>query len=193
MKTKYFLLCVVAILLFSLSGCAGNGSTERSYVREGVDLGYITRVAVLPFANNTRDTFSAQRVRDITTTQILAMGLFDVVDKGVVDSAMREMGISDNTPLDVPLVSRLGQRLGVEGFIVGEVNDIGENRQGSFSYTEASFTLQLLDSETAQVLWRSSDGLDGYSLADRLFGLEPMDTFEVTVNLLRRMLATIPK
>lgn len=183
----------MAALLFSLGGCAVNGTTSRSFVRENVDFGYVTKVAVLPFDNNTSDNFADQRVRDITATQILAMGLFDVVDMGVVDSALREMAISRNTPLDVPLARRLGQRLGVQGFIIGAVNTIGENRQGSFSYTQASFTLQLLDSESAQVLWRCSDSLDGYSIADRLFGLEPMDTFQVTVNLLRRMLATIPK
>jgi TolB-like protein len=193
MKTQFFLPVVIAFFLFCLTGCAGGGPAGKSYVREGVDLGYITRVAVLPFENNTQDDFAGQRVRDITTTQILAMGLFDVVDKGVVDSAMREMAIGRDTPLDVPLARRLGQRLEVQAFILGSVNSIGENRQGSFAYSQVSLTLELLESDSAQVLWRSSDALSGYSLMDRLFGLAPMDTFQVTVKLIRRMLNTIPK
>ncbi|MDW7772477.1 MAG: hypothetical protein SCH71_06245 [Desulfobulbaceae bacterium] len=187
------LFIVAAALLLSLNGCADSGANDRSFVREGVDLGYVTRVAVLPFENNTQDDFAAQRVRDIAATQILAMGMFDVVDKGIVDSAMREMAIATDTPLDVPLAKRLGQRLGVEGFIIGTVNSMGENRQGSFAFAEVSLTMQLLDSESAQVLWRNSDAFSGYSLMDRLFGLAPMDTFQVTVNLIRRMLATVPK
>ncbi len=176
-----------------MHGCAGTGSAPQTFVRENVDLGYITRVAVLPFANNTQDDFAAQRIRDITSTRILAMGIFDVVDRGVVDSGLREMAIDKDTPLDVPVVKLLGQRLGVQAFVYGTVNGIGENRQGSFTYPQVALTLELIDSESAQVLWRNSDTNSGYSLADRLFGLAPLDAFQVTVNLLNSMLATIPK
>jgi len=193
MKTEYLLVIFAAAFLITLGGCAGNGTDSRSFVREGVDLAYIKKVAVLPFVNNTTDDFAAQRVRDIASTQILAMGLFDVLDKGIVDSALRELAIDRDTPLDVPLVKQLGRRLDVQGFILGEVNSIGENRQGSFAYSVASLTLQLMDADTAQVLWRDSDSYNGYSTWDRLFGLEPMDPFQVTVHLLRQMLATIPK
>ncbi|HFQ88616.1 MAG TPA: hypothetical protein ENK27_00950 [Desulfobulbus sp.] len=182
---------LLAILL--VQGCAGPGTASRTFVRKNVDLAYVTRVAVLPFTNNTQDDFAAQRIRDITATQIMAMGIFDVVDRGIVDSALREMAIDKDTPLDVPVVKRLGKRLGVQAFVLGTVNSIGENRRGSFSYPEVSLTLELLDSDSAQVLWRCSDTLSGYSLADRLFGLAPRDAFQITVDLLQRMLATIPK
>lgn len=194
MKTQFFLLFVCAAFLVTLNGCADTATNATSFVREGVDFGYITKVGVLPFENNTEDKFAGEKVRDIVATQILVVGQFDVVDKGVVDSAMREMGIGKETPLDVPLSMRLGQRLGVQGFISGSVNSLGSNRQGgSFTYSEASITLKLLDSESAQVLWRDSDSLNGYSLMDRLFGLEPMDVFQITVNLVHRMLETIPR
>ncbi len=183
----------VLLLLLLLQACAGTDIASRTYVRKDVDLAYVTRVAVLPFANNTKDDFAAQRIRDITATQLLAMGIFDVVDRGVVDSALREMAIDKDTPLDVPVVKRLGKRLGVQAFVLGTVNSIGENRRGSFTYPEVSLTLELLDSDSAQVLWRCSETLSGYSLADRLFGLAPLDAFQITVDLLQRMLATIPK
>lgn len=192
MKTQFLLFFVAAACILTLNGCAG-GSKGQTFVREGVDIGYVNKVAVLPFANNTDDDFAAQRIRNITATEILAMELFDVVDQGIVDSALREMAINRDTPLDEPLIRRLGQRLGVQGFIIGEVNGLGENRQAAFVYTEVSLTLQLLDSESAQALWRNSDSLSGYSLTDRLFGLAPMDSFQVTVSLLKRMLSTIPK
>ncbi len=185
--------CAIFLVLLLLQGCADTGTASRTFVRENVDLAYVTRVAVLPFANNTQDDFAAQRIRDITATQILAMGIFDVVDRGIVDSALREMAIDKDTPLDVPVVKRLGKRLGVQAFVLGTVNSVGENRRGSFTYPEVSLTLELLDSDSAQVLWRCSDTLSGYSLADRLFGLAPLDAFQITVDLLQLMLATIPK
>lgn len=190
---KLILLTVTIALSLTLLGCSPKSPSSQTYLRENVDISYITKVAILPFANNTQDEYASKRILDITTTQIMAMGIFDVVDQGLVNSALQEMGIDPSTPLDVPLVKRLAQRLNVQSFITGTVNSIGDNRQGSFSYPEMSFTLQLLDGESALILWRSSDTMNGYSLSDRLFGLDPMDSFQITVNLLHAMLSTIPR
>lgn len=192
MKT---ITCIILLTLSLLTsyGCSSKGSSAQTYLREGIDLSYVTRVAILPFENNTQDEYASKRIRDVTATQIMAMGIFDVADKGVVDSALNEMGIDPTTPLDAPLVKRLTQRLNVQSLVIGTVNNIGQSRQGSFSYPEMSLTLQLLDGESALILWRTSDTLSGYSLSDRLFGLDPMDAFEITVELLNNMLSTIPK
>ncbi|MBU1138638.1 MAG: hypothetical protein KKA76_06650 [Proteobacteria bacterium] len=192
MKT---ITCIIILSIFLLTsyGCSSKGSSTQTYLREGIDLSYVTRVAILPFENNTQDEYASKRIRDITATQVMAMGIFDVADKGVVDSALSEMGIDPSTPLDAPLVKRLAQRLNVQSLIIGTVNNIGESRQGSFSYPEMSLTLQLLDGESSLILWRTSDTLSGYSLSDRLFGLDPMDSFQITVELLNNMLSTIPK
>ncbi len=192
MKNSTILILLI-FTLFIISSCGFNTPATQTFLREGVDMNFINRVAILPFENNTQDEFAGPRIRDITATQIMAMGIFDVVDKGVVDSALAEMGIEKSTPLDVPLVKRLAQRLNVESFVIGTINSIGESSQGSFKYPEMSFTLQLLDGDSALILWRTSDTLSGYSLSDRLFGLDPMDAFQITVKLLDNMLSTIPK
>ena len=192
MKIFPTLQLIIFIVLVS-SGCTSKEPVGTTFVREDVDLTYITKVAVLPFVNNTKDEFSGQRIRDITSTQILAMGIFDVIGRGAVDSGLMEMAIDQDTPMDVQLTKKLGQRLGVEGFIQGTVNGVGEQRRGSFNYTEVSLTLELVDAESGLVLWRNSDTLSGYSLTDRLFGLDPLDAFQVTVDLLKKMLATIPR
>lgn len=193
MKTRLLHTTLLIILLLTSYGCSSIGPSTQTYLREDVDLSYITRVAILPFENNTQDEYASHRIRDITATQVMASGIFDVVDKGVVDSALRELGIDPSTPLDVPLVKRLAQRLNVQSFVIGTVNHTGENRQGSFSYPEMSLTLQLLDGESALILWRTSDTMSGYSLSDRLFGLDPLDDFQITVKLLDAMLSTIPQ
>ena len=190
-KLLIFPLVFIALLL--CGGCSTKNPVATTYVRQDVDLTYITKVAVLPFVNNTNDDFSGERIRDIASTQILAMNIFDVIGRGVVDSGLREMAITADTPLDVQPTKRLGKRLEVQGFILGTVNGVGEQRRGSFNYTEVSLTLELIDAESALVLWRNSDTLSGYSLTDRLFGLAPLDAFQVTVDLLRKILATIPR
>ncbi|MFA7453612.1 MAG: GNA1162 family protein [Desulfobulbaceae bacterium] len=185
-------IVAVVIPLLAAAGC-GAKKTETSYAREEVDLAYVARVAVLPFQNNTPDNFAALRIRDITTTQILALGLFDVVEKGVVDSVLQEMAIDQNRPIDSLLLKKLGNRLEVNAFVHGSVDDIVQVSQGAFSYPQVSLTLRLIDSETSMVLWQSSAHRTGYSLIDRLFDLDPQDSYEITIALIRDMLRTIPK
>ncbi len=189
---QFQVLALAVIILMSLPGCAAR-QDESTFVRQKTDLRYVKKVAVLPFTNNTGDKFAARRIRDITTTQILSMGIFDVVDKGIVDSALQEMAVGKDKPMGTPILKRLGQRLGVQAFIDGTVNDIGSNKAGSFSYPEVSLTLKLVDSESAEVLWQSSAHRNGYSVWERLFGLDPQDSFQLALVLTRDMLATIPR
>ena len=185
-------LAVIAITILSMYGCATRQDVA-TFVRQETDLAYVTKVAVLPFQNGTDDKFAPQRVRDLTITQILSMEIFDVVDRGVVDSTLREMAIDKTMQINTPILKRLGQRLGVQAFIHGVVESIGANRSGAFSYPEVSLTMKLIDAETSMVLWQSSAHKNGYSLWDRLFGLDPQDGFQLTLNLTQEMLLTIPK
>ncbi len=181
----------VAGMVLSVYGC-GAKTTTKTFLREEVDLSYITRIAVLPLENHTKNDFAAERIRDIITTQILAMKLFDVVDKGIVDSALRELAIEPGMSIDTPVLKRLGQRLNVQAFLLGAVEQMGESRKGASVYPEVSLTLRLVDSKASLVLWRASGHRSGYSVWDRLFGLAPKDTFEVSLALVHDMLSTIP-
>ena len=186
------IFAVAAITVLLLYGC-GARQNDATFVRQETDFGFVTRVAVLPFENDTDDQFAAQRIRDITMTQILSMGIFDVVDKGVVDSTLREMAIDKDKPINSPILKRLGQRLGVQAFIHGAVANLGGGRSGAFSYPEVSLTMKLIDSESSLVLWQSSAHRNGYSVWQRLFDLDPQDGFQLSLALTRDMLATIPK
>ena len=186
-----YIIAASALLVF-VASCAPT-NTNSTFNRENTDLAYVTKIAVLPFENNTRDDFAASRIRGIVTTEILSQGLFDVVERGVVDSTLKEMAIDRADPINSPVLKRLGQRLGVQAFVHGSVDDIAEHSQGAFSYPEVSLTLRLIDSDQSLVLWQSSAHKSGYSLMDRLFDLDPQDGFEVTLALIQNMLSTIPK
>ncbi|MHB8810046.1 MAG: CsgG/HfaB family protein [Desulfobulbaceae bacterium] len=187
---KNLLILVTAV--FILCGCGGKQPESAIFTREGLDLAYVTKVAVLPFENLTADEFVGRRVRDIAFTEILASKKFEVVDKGVVDAVLREMAISGTEALDAPVLKILGKRLGVNAFLSGTVNNI-EGGGGALSYPEVSITMHLIDSETAQVLWRSTAYRNGYSVMNRMFDLDPQDEFEVTLSLLKDMISSIPK
>lgn len=176
-----FLLCVV----FGLSGC-GSSSLIKSFTRENASFGHIETVAVLPFEGGG----GAKRIREFTMTQLLASGIFDVADKGRVDNILRREVISEGEPLDAATVKRLGQRLKVQALILGSVQEKTDNR-GAAVFPEIVMTLRLIDCETNTLLWQASGRGTGYSLADRLFGMAPRDSFEVTMDLLRDLFATM--
>ena len=187
---KLSYLIVLTSLLIMVS-CAGTGPIQ-SYVRGDVDLGYVERVAVLPFENNSKDPYVAERVRDIVSTQILAAGLFDVVDKGLVDSALRDEAVDmKKAPMDEALLQRLGQRLGVQAFFFGTVDHYDLVQREGGAYPELALTFRLLDAGSGMVIWQASATRTGDSFGKRILGLTTDDTFAVSLKLVGAMLATV--
>ena len=188
---KGFLAGLLVLVTLMSIGC-GTKTASDYYVRPDVELGFIKRIAVLPFQNNSSDEFAAERLREVVITQVMSMGIFDVVDKGIVDSVLREEAVEPGTPIDKLTLKRLGQRLNVQAFMLGSVDQAGENRRGSFSYPELSLALRLVEAKTGMVLWRASGHGSGYSTWGRLFGLAPEDSYQVGVGVVKEMLSSIP-
>ena len=191
MKSMAFFASILFIS-FLVSGCAGTSQVQH-FLREEIALDFIKRVAVLPLQNNTKEQFAAELARDVVTTQVLALGVFDVVDNGIVDSVLREEGIKPNAPLSLVSLKRIGKRLGVQAVIFGGVDLSGDRRQGSIVFPEMALTLNLVETSSAVVLWQASGHQDGSSMIGRLFGLKPTDSFKIALNLTHDILSTIPR
>ncbi len=188
---KRFSLLALAMGFLFVLGCGG----ARYYVKEGAEISYVEKVAVLPFQNNTNEKHAGERMRDLVSTEILAMGLFEVVDKGVVDSALREEGVvlreRGSVDLDKNTYRRLAKVLGVQAFVVGSVDQYDEARRGSYSSPVVSLTLKLIDAQTGTILWQASGAESGYSAWKRLMGLSPKDMTEVSMDLVEKLLSTL--
>ena len=178
---------LLAGLLLSLAGC-GSSTATKAFMREGASLAHIQTVVVLPYEDIGGG--GEKRIRELTMTQLLSSGMFDVVDKGRVDSLLRDEAIEPGAPFDEATLRRLGQRLNAQGFILGSVEQTSESR-GSSVYPEIVLTLRLIDSETGTLLWQASGRGSGYTLSDRLFGFAPKNSFQVTLELLTRLLKTL--
>jgi TolB-like protein len=172
---KRNVILVILCMLFAFPGCAKKA--PQTFLRPEFNLEYLRKVAVLPFEDNAENPSMATRCRQITITQILSSGLFDAVDKMQVDSVLRDEAVQPGTPINATTLRRLGQLLGVQGFLVGSL--------------DITLTLRLIDSESGLVLWQASGRDSGYSWWDRLFGLGGKDSFQVTQELIRRLLRTI--
>ena len=146
---------------------------------------------MLPFQNFTTDQHVFERTRDIATTQLLALGIADVVDRGLVDSVMAEEVIDPRLPIDQINMKRLGQRLNVQAFLLGAVDMAGEKRTGSMAYPVLGVTLRLVDAQTGVVIWQSSGRWTSETVVGRIFGTKPTDDFHVTLELLNKMMRTM--
>ena len=185
-------ILIVLFLAVAVSGCSAKGRVE-SFSRENIDIGFVRSMAMLPLQNNSNDEYVSERVRDITMTQILSQGIFDVIDKGVVDSLLHEEAIDPGKPLDRQALRRIGQRLNVQAVMLGTIDLAAEGRKGAVVYPELSVTLRRLEVESGLVIWQASGHENGDSVWRRLFGLATVGPFEVTLSLVNKMLATIPQ
>ena len=190
MMKKFLGILLTLSILLPLNGCGGK-SSYRSFLREGVDLSYITSVAVLPFENHTNDSHVHKRCRDITITQILSMGVFDTSDRGIVDNMLKEEAIEPTEPLDKSSIKRLGQRLNVQALLFGSIGLAREQRKSDNTFPELTLTLRLIDTSSGMILWQASGTRNSDTLMTRLFGFSPDDDFKLTSKLVKQLLSTL--
>jgi hypothetical protein len=188
---KTWNIVIIISVFFLLTGCGGKISST-DYVREDIDYSYIQRIGVLPFTNKTEDKLAGERARDITITQVLALGLFDTVDKGIVDAVMEDEALNPGAAIDPLSLKRIGQRIRAQAFILGTIDLAQENRIGSVAFPQIAITLRLVDTESGMVLWQASGTSSGESWGGRLFGVTPDDPFKTTDKLIRHMLRNAP-
>ena len=187
---KFALVGCVVVFCVLLVGCGGK-YTSTEFVRGDVDFAIVTKIAVLPFANNTDDRYAHQRVRNIAITQLLAYGVADVVDRGIVDSVLYEEVIDPRQPIDLINLKRLGQRLNVQSFLMGSVDLVESKKTGM--YPQLALTLRLLESQSGTIIWQSSGHWTSESLTGKIFGIAPTDNFHVNLKLLGRMIKSLAK
>ena len=188
---KLLLYGCITLEVLMLAAC-GSKSVSHSFVREDVDFTFIERIAVLPFANNSSDKYAPERARDVTITQVLQLGLFDTVEKVLVDNVMYEEGVESDGPIDPLTLKRMGQRLNTQAVILGTVDLAEFARTGASNYPVMALTLRLIEVNSGLILWQASGNFSGDSWSRRLFGLKPDDSYQITSKLVRRMLRTAP-
>jgi TolB-like protein len=184
------LLLVMPIIALLLVGCGTKGLTE-SFLREDVDFSFVQRIAVLPFQNNSGDTYAAVRARNITITNVFSSGLFDVVEKDLVDSALRDEVVTSKTEIEPLTLKRLGGRLRVQAFLLGTIDMAGSGKIGAATFPQFGLTLRLLEAESGSVLWQASGYNNAESFSNRLFGIKGDDNYQLTAKLVKSLLRTL--
>jgi len=171
---RYLWTAVFLILL--AAGCAGT-SSNVVFRDQNMDFGSIQAVAVLPFANFTRESQAADRVRDVFMTMLQATGGVYVVPPGEVARGISRLSIERPTTPTTEEIVKLAKAVSADAVITGTVSEYGEVRSGSTSANVNSMSLQMMEAQTGRVVWTASSTKGGVTTTDRLFGGggEPMN------------------
>jgi hypothetical protein len=160
----------IAALAAALALLAACGGSRRSYQDRNMDFGAIRTVAVLPFANLTREPSASDRVRDVFATSLLSTGALYVLPTGEVLRGVERAGIARVASPNAEEIVKLGSILKAEAVITGVVKEYGEVRSGTALSNVVSVSVQLVETGTGKVVWSAASTKGGIGLADRIFG-----------------------
>ncbi len=160
-------VCVLFFVLVSFTACATHGDVYRD---PNMDFGAIRTVAVMPFANLTRDPLASERVRDVFMTMLLATGGVYVVPQGEVARAALTAGITNPVAPTREELLKVATFVKADAVITGVVREYGEVRSGTAAANVVSLSLQMIEAQTGKVVWSASSTQGGVGLKERLLG-----------------------
>ena len=167
---KTILAFLIAAFLF---GCASDVYRDST-----MDFGSIQTVAVMPFANFSKEQTSSERVRDVFITMLLSTGSIYVIPPGEVAKGIAAAGVLNPTAPTGEEVIKLTNAIKANAVITGVVKEYGELRSGTSSANVISLSLQMIEGQTGRIVWSASSTKGGIGMKDRLLGGggEPMNT-----------------
>ncbi|ACM21506.1 lipoprotein, putative [Geotalea daltonii FRC-32] len=167
----------ISMTLICLIFAAGCGTTADVYRDANMDFGSVRTVAVLPFANLTRDNQAAERVRDVFSNMLMATGAIYVMPAGEVLRGLSRAGITNAAAPSPEDIIKLAGIIKVDAVITGVVREYGEVRSGSSGANVISLGVQAIEAQSGKVVWNASSTQGGIGMSERLLGGggEPMN------------------
>jgi hypothetical protein len=157
---------LLSVVVISLASC----TSPELYKDPKMDFGAIYTVAVMPFANLSKEQVAADRVRDVFMTMLLAQGEVYVLPQGEVAKGIGMAGIANPVAPSKEEIMKFGTQVKADAVITAVVREYGEVRSGSASANVISFSLQMTEVQTGRVVLSISSTNGGISFLDRLFG-----------------------
>jgi len=179
-----------AMLIAALVAVAGCRTTQTRYLHKNVDLGAITKVAVMPFENLTPERTAGDKVQKIFYLELLAADVFEIVEPGQVNKIVRSSPVDTLGPADF---QRLGKELGVDAIFTGTVVDFAEGRTGTTSTPDVTVQLRLIETHSGATVWSAGQTRSGASAGTRLFGVGGESLTEAARQVVKSELGSLLK
>lgn len=188
---------LTSIFLVASTAYVAHAQVTDVYRDPRMDFGTIQTVAVMPFANLTRDQVVAERVRDVFINKLLSTEAVYVLPVGEVGRGISKSEIVQPTTPTSEDVVKLGALLKADAVITGVVREYGELRAGTTSSNIISMSIQLIEAGTGRIVWSASSTKGGITFKDRLLGGggQPLNkvTEEAVDALFDKLLGPAPK
>lgn len=119
----------------------------------------IYKIAVMPFQNRSRRTYAGMIVTYIFMVELFKSQNFEIVEYGEVRRLVVESRIRHKGELDYGNIQALGEALGVDGILVGAVEQYTEGT--GTSPPEVAIHARLLETNNNYVVWSGQHSLNG--------------------------------
>ncbi|MHB8845406.1 MAG: GNA1162 family protein [Nitrospirota bacterium] len=152
MRFRWFIL--IAALTSVVSGCV------VPHVPPPTDpTNPLKRVAVLPMKNDTNDVDGPNTMRN-QMVAALKNRSYSVMDIKESDQILRDrMGINLGGQLEMTTPQKLGETLGVQGVLYGELMDFDETITGLYNAKKVRGKFKLVNTLTGQTMWERGLGV----------------------------------
>lgn len=147
----------LALVGFALAvgSCAAG---PRVFVSRDADMTYYRKLAVLPFANLTGDTYAGGRVTRAFVTELVIAERFQLVDPAQFVAELERAGAPPDAQghVDPQKLKEVAAKVGATGVIRGAVTEYQMGRSGADEAPVVSFDTEMVDAETGSLVWRVS-------------------------------------
>lgn len=196
-KMRLFMIYGGLLLIPALiMGCSiprkfSRAGTTISYVHPTYDFSLLTRLAVLPFVNETNEQGAAEQIRRIVITEILSGGYVDVVEPGQVSKRLGELNLAGTIYFSKEDYRRMGEAMDVPVLILGSLSEYGFTTVGGVQLPEISMTIWAVEAQSGTVVWSVSTISKGLGVSGQLFGFSSTTVTEATFETVRRAVRTL--
>jgi hypothetical protein len=153
MVDNYILLLVLILMLWGFSGCAELRKTKISkpVIQEGETLPI--KVAVLPFVNKTSDPDAGKVVRKMFYNFFSSLNYLDM-EPSQVDEILNDKHLYEKLIAGEPVhLDQVGQFLGVDAVIMGEISKFGKTYAVIYTETSAELKARLVRCRDEKTMW----------------------------------------
>lgn len=179
------------LMMALLVACSGMKPTV--FVNKQYNFNFLEKVAVVPFENLSTDQGAGARITHIFLTELLAAESFDIAEPGEVSKVTQKYIGGGGSALTRDQITEIGKTLGVQGIILGSVNETSGSRAGGSTSTEVTIDARMVETETGQTVWSATNTEGGRGFWASLLGTGSKSEAEASRKCVRRIIRTLVK
>ncbi|MEK7705704.1 MAG: OmpA family protein [Myxococcota bacterium] len=142
---------ITAGMLLGVALCTGCAVAVTESAVNRAALAGLQCIAVLPFANDTRDYRAGDVAAEMLAGRLLVSGHYNIVEPSEVRLILDAQGITYRPPANVEAARAYGEAIGAQAVFGGDVRAYGRSTQAPISLESS-----LIEVRSGEVLWRGA-------------------------------------